>query len=152
VSKGWKAHEFLRKCLKLSLKEQDQLESPIKDGKIRYNRMLPDFCAVATGSWPLMIEHCRGRRQRRPRPDLGCSAIGWMEGSLCAEKPSIELYPKSVQSSPHLHPVTEYCGRVVNTHALYSGLPKLKSYPGDWLRFLMVSSVPPGKCQDSTLN
>jgi hypothetical protein len=35
--------------------------------------------AVATGSWPLMIEHCGGRRQRRPRPDLGCSAIGWME-------------------------------------------------------------------------
>jgi hypothetical protein len=63
--------------------------------------------------------------------DLGCSTIGWMEGSLCAEKPSIELYPKSVQSSPHLHPVTEYCGRVVNTHALYSGLPKLKSCPGD---------------------
>jgi hypothetical protein len=56
------------------------LESPEKDGKMWCNRMLLAFCAVATGSCPLMIEHCRGRRYRRPRPDLGCSAIGWMDG------------------------------------------------------------------------
>jgi hypothetical protein len=29
-----------------------------------------------------MIEHCGGRRQRRPRPDLGCSAIGWADGKV----------------------------------------------------------------------
>jgi hypothetical protein len=28
MSKGWKAHGFLRKCLKLSLKEWDRLEIP----------------------------------------------------------------------------------------------------------------------------
>jgi hypothetical protein len=28
----------------------------------------------------LMIEHGGGRRYRRPRPDLGCSAFGWMDG------------------------------------------------------------------------
>jgi hypothetical protein len=50
--------------------------------KMRCDRMLQAFCAVATGSWPLMMEHCRGRRRRRPRPDLGCSAIGWMDGYL----------------------------------------------------------------------
>jgi hypothetical protein len=26
-----------------------------------------------------MTEHCGDRRQRRPRPDLGCSAIGWKD-------------------------------------------------------------------------
>jgi hypothetical protein len=43
---------------------------------------------------------------------------------------------------------------VVNTPALYSGGPGFKSWPGDqlcWLRFLWFSSVPPGKCQDSTV-
>jgi hypothetical protein len=60
------------------------LESPGKDGKMRCNRMLSAFCAVATGSWPLMIEPCGGRRQRRPRPDLGCSAIGWIDFIVAA--------------------------------------------------------------------
>jgi hypothetical protein len=79
MCKGWKAHKFLRQCLKLSLEEWVQLESPRWDGKMWSNRMLPDFCDVAIGSWSLMTEHCGGRRQRMPRPDLGCSAIGWMD-------------------------------------------------------------------------
>jgi hypothetical protein len=33
-----------------------------KDGKMWCNRTLPDFCAVTTGSWPLMTEHYGDRR------------------------------------------------------------------------------------------
>jgi hypothetical protein len=29
-----------------------------EDGNMWCNRMLPDICVVAIGSWPLMIEHC----------------------------------------------------------------------------------------------
>jgi hypothetical protein len=50
MSRRWKAHEFLRKFLKLSLREYDLLESPGKDENMRCNRMLPAFCAVATGN------------------------------------------------------------------------------------------------------
>jgi hypothetical protein len=72
MSKGW------FKVFKAKSEGVRSVGKPRKRWKSRCNRMLPAFCAVATGSWPLMIEHCGGRRQRRPRPDLGCSAIGWM--------------------------------------------------------------------------
>jgi hypothetical protein len=46
-------------CIKLKRLEwaghDQRMESPGKDGKMRWNRMLPAFCAVATGSWSLMI-------------------------------------------------------------------------------------------------
>jgi hypothetical protein len=42
--------------------------------------MLPYLFAVATGSWLLKIELCETEDKRRPRPYLGCSAIGWMNG------------------------------------------------------------------------
>jgi len=37
------------------------------------------YCVVTAGSWPLMTEYRGGRRQRKPRPDLGCSTNAWME-------------------------------------------------------------------------
>jgi hypothetical protein len=54
--------------------------NPGKDGKMRCNRMLPAFCSVATGSWPLMIEHCEGRRYWRPRPVWAVAPLDrWMD-------------------------------------------------------------------------
>jgi hypothetical protein len=50
---------------------------------------------------------------------------------------------------------TEHRGQVVNTPALYSGGPRFKYLHRDQLfllRFLWFCSVPPGKCQGSTLN
>jgi hypothetical protein len=44
--------------------------------------------------------------------------------------------------------------RVVNTPASYSGGPEFRSRPRDrlsWLRFSLLSSEPPRKCRDSTL-
>jgi hypothetical protein len=43
---------------------------------------------------------------------------------------------------------------VFKTHASYSGGPGFMSQPCDclsWSRFLVVSSVPPGECQGTTL-
>jgi hypothetical protein len=51
-----------KKAFKAKFEEVRSLESPGKDGKMWCNRMPPDFCTVATGSWPLMTEHCGGRR------------------------------------------------------------------------------------------
>jgi hypothetical protein len=51
--------------------------------------------------------------------------------------------------------VTEQCGRVLSTPALFSGGTGFKFRLGhwlSWLRFLWISSVPPGICQDNTLN
>jgi hypothetical protein len=48
---------------------------------------------------------------------------------------------------------TERRGRVVNTPASYSGSPRFKSGPGDWLfrvRFSWFSSVLLGKFRDNT--
>jgi hypothetical protein len=44
--------------------------------------------------------------------------------------------------------ITERRGQAINTPASYSAGPGFKSRPG----FSVVSSVPPGKCRDSTLN
>jgi hypothetical protein len=35
------------------------------------------FLSCTIGSWVLMIEHCGGRRKRRPMPNLGNSTTGW---------------------------------------------------------------------------
>jgi hypothetical protein len=50
---------------------------------------------------------------------------------------------------------TERPSSVVSSPASYSGGAGFKSRPGDrlsWLRFVVVFSVPPGKCRDSTFN
>jgi hypothetical protein len=49
------------KALKAKFEGVRSVGKPRKDGKMRCNRMLLAFCAVATGSWPLMIEHCAGQ-------------------------------------------------------------------------------------------
>jgi hypothetical protein len=51
--------------------------------------------------------------------------------------------------------LTERRGRMVNISTSYSGNSRFKCRPGDrlfWRRFFVVSSVPPGKCWDNTLN
>jgi hypothetical protein len=50
-----------KKVFKAKFEGVISVGKPMKDGKMRCNRMLPAFCAVATGSWPLMIEYCGGR-------------------------------------------------------------------------------------------
>jgi hypothetical protein len=66
------------------------------------------------------------------------------------------LTPSFNHPSPIIIPssTTERHGRVVNSPASYLGGPRFKFRPGDrlsWLRFSWFSSVPPGKCRDSTL-
>jgi hypothetical protein len=60
-------------------------------------------------------------------------------------------------SFPMMYPVwkTRCRGRVVNSSATYLGGPGFKSQTGNWLSwlwFFVISSVPPGKCRDSTLS
>jgi hypothetical protein len=82
-----------KKVLKAKSEGVRSVGKPREDGKMGCNRMLPAFCAVATGSWPLMTEHCGGRRQRMPRPDLGCSAIGWVaDGYIIVTNSSISRW------------------------------------------------------------
>jgi hypothetical protein len=51
-----------KKVFKATFLRVRSVGNPGKDGKMRCNRMPPAFLTVATGSWPLMIENCGGRR------------------------------------------------------------------------------------------
>jgi hypothetical protein len=79
-----------------------------------WNRMLPDFCTVAIGSWPLMIEHCGDTRQRRPRHNLGCRTIGWIDG-YWESKPGIQTLASQLTDlavPPHV------CNSYIHTYIM----------------------------------
>jgi hypothetical protein len=52
-----------KKVFKAKFLRVRSVGNPGKDGKMQCNRMPPAFCTVATGSWPLMIENCGGRKK-----------------------------------------------------------------------------------------
>jgi hypothetical protein len=91
----------------------------------------------------------------------------WTKWRKCFTLPGLELWPlrRPARSQSLYRPRysdvqfytftnkyrTAWCGG--NALDLYSGGSQLESRPGDWLcwlRFLVASSVPPGKCCDST--